>query len=209
MIKILFISIAFFITFLNSAGFDCKKASTPTEKTICSDKSLSLLDDALSMSYDYAINGYKFGYPIYGESQIETIEKALKKEQREFVKNREKCKNNTSCIREKTNKQINILNKKSKCDHHGCFNILGASNVLRERSVMEYIYIKLYELLKSKDREKLQKEQEAFEKDVGKMWDQNIENSLCGSDRTLCYADESKMVQSRTKDLKEQLRNTK
>lgn len=209
MIKILFISIAFFITFLNSAGFDCKKASTPTEKTICSDKSLSLLDDALSMSYDYAINGYKFGYPIYSESQIETIEKALKKEQREFVKNREKCKNNTSCIREKTNKQINILNKKSKCDHHGCFNILGASSVLRERSAMEYVYTKLYELLKPNDRNKLQKEQEAFEKDVEKMWDKNIEDSMCGSDRTLCYADELAMVQKRVKYLKQKLWDTK
>lgn len=209
MTKISFISIVFFITFLNSAGFDCKKASTPTEKTICSDKSLGLLDEALRASYDYVINGYKFGYPIYSESQIETIEKALKKEQRAFIKNREKCKNNTSCIREKTNKQINILNKKSKCDHHVCFNNLAESNILKERSDMEYIYRLLYELLKPKEREKLQKEQEAFEKDVEKKWNQNIENALCGSDRTLCYADEFQMVQNRTKHLKEQLRNTK
>ncbi len=207
--KILFISIVFLITFLNSAGFDCKKASTPTEQTICSNKSLSLLDDAMRASYDYVINGYKFGYPIYDEAEIETIKKALNKEQREFIKNRETCKNNTSCISDKTEKRIKILNKKSKCNHHVCFNILAQSNILKERSDMEYIYRLLYELLKPKERERLQKEQETFEKDVGKKWDQNIENALCGSDRALCYADELQMVQSRTRDLKEQLRNTK
>ncbi len=207
--KILFITTLFFITFLSSAGFDCKKASTPTEKTICSDKSLSLLDEAMRASYDYVLNGYKFGYPVYSKSQIETIEKALKKEQRVFIKNRETCKNNTSCIREKTDKQINTLNKKSKCDHHVCFNNLSESNLLRDRSAMEYIYVKLYELLKPKGREKLQIEQKAFEKDVEKKWDQNTEESICGSDRTLCFAKESSMVQKRNKDLKEQLWNTK
>lgn len=194
------------MSFLNSAGFDCKKASTPTEQTICSDKSLSLLDDALSMSYDYVINGYKFGYPIYDEAEIETIKKALKKEQRAFIKNREECKNNIYCIREKTNKQIEVLNKKSKCDHHGCFNILGASNVLKDRSVMEDAYLKLYKTLTFKGREKLKIEQEIFEKDIEKKWNQNIENSICGSDRTLCYADESQMLQDRTKYLQDALK---
>lgn len=209
MIKILLISIVFLITFLNSAGFDCKKASTPTEKTICSNKSLSLLDEAMRASYDYVINGYKFGYPIYDESQIQTIEKALKKEQREFIKNRETCKNNTSCISDKTEKRIKILNKKSKCNHHVCFNNLAESNILKERSDMEYIYRLLYELLKPKEREKLQKEQDAFEKDVEKKWDQNIKDSLCGSDRALCYADEFAMVQKRVKYLKQKLWDTK
>jgi uncharacterized protein len=163
--KILFISIVFLITFLNSAGFDCKKASTPTEQTICSNKSLSLLDDAMRASYDYVINGYKFGYPIYDEAEIETIKKALNKEQREFIKDRETCKNNTSCISDKTEKRIKILNKKSKCNHHVCFNNLAQSNILKEKSDMEYIYRLLYELLKPKERERLQKEQETFEKE--------------------------------------------
>ena len=41
----------------NQAGFDCNKASTPTEKCICSDSDLSLKDAVLAEDYN---NGMKF-----------------------------------------------------------------------------------------------------------------------------------------------------
>jgi WD40 repeat protein/ankyrin repeat protein/uncharacterized protein YecT (DUF1311 family) len=66
----------------NQAGFDCKKASTPTEKIICSDFDLSLNDAVLAEDYN---NGMKF---------LSSEEKSkLKSEQKAWLGKRDKdCK---------------------------------------------------------------------------------------------------------------------
>ena len=46
-----FLLIFFFGTALNAASFDCAKAGTPFEKTICSTPTLSSLDDKLAQMY--------------------------------------------------------------------------------------------------------------------------------------------------------------
>ncbi|WP_462322166.1 lysozyme inhibitor LprI family protein [Halochromatium sp.] len=47
--------LAFFCCQVSSAGFDCTKAKTGVEKTICADPALSELDDELTTSYRAAL----------------------------------------------------------------------------------------------------------------------------------------------------------
>src|ERR1035437_8429080 len=63
-----------------AVSFDCAKASTFAEKTICSDPLLGKLDDALSRNYN-AMLGDDFGGSV----------KDLRNEQREWIANRNKC----------------------------------------------------------------------------------------------------------------------
>ena len=63
-----------------AVSFDCAKASTFAEKTICSDPLLGKLDDALSRNYN-AMLGADFGGSV----------KDLRNEQREWIANRNKC----------------------------------------------------------------------------------------------------------------------
>lgn len=191
------------------AGFDCGKASTQTEKSICSNKSLSLLDEALKGSYDYVVYGYRYNNLYYSDEKIAQKEKKLQKEQKTFLAKREKCRSNIRCIQKITMDRIGFLNKQSECDHHVCYNILGSSKVLLARASMQEAYELLYPRFNIKEQKKLKQEQEQFEKDVEKKWDENSEAYICGSDRTICYHQETLMVKKRTKYLQDYLMKVK
>jgi len=96
-------------TFIYSAGFNCKKASTPTEKTICTNKGLSLLDDAMSGYYEIVLNGMFCKDESTGKNKHE---QAYKKLQKAFILQREACGANVECIKNKTKQRINTLEKK-------------------------------------------------------------------------------------------------
>ena len=68
-----------------AAGFDCSKAKSTTEKTICSTTSLSDLDEILVLSFNKAI-----------ASSADV--KALKTAQQAWLKNRETCLSDVDCI---------------------------------------------------------------------------------------------------------------
>lgn len=68
-----------------AAGFDCSKAKSPTEKTICSTTSLSDLDEILVLSFNKAVAG-------------SADAKALKTAQQTWLKTREACASNGACI---------------------------------------------------------------------------------------------------------------
>lgn len=72
-------------TTLSTPSFDCSKAHTQVEKTICSDKELSLLDAKLAT--DYKIVGDKIG-----DDRIE-----FTNEQRAWLKQRNTC-TSTECL---------------------------------------------------------------------------------------------------------------
>lgn len=63
-----------------AVSFDCAKASTFAEKTICSDPLLRKLDDALSSNYK-AMLGADFGGSV----------ESLRNDQRKWIANRNKC----------------------------------------------------------------------------------------------------------------------
>ncbi|MEX3953047.1 lysozyme inhibitor LprI family protein [Paraburkholderia sp. EG287B] len=66
----------------HATSFDCKKASTYVEKTICSSPLLGKLDDALSENY---------GAMLATDLGDGPDNKALKKEQRVWLAQRNKC----------------------------------------------------------------------------------------------------------------------
>lgn len=93
-----------------SASFDCKKAKSFAEKSICSDAELSALDEALSLEFK------------------ETMSRSLKpdvvkKAQLDWVKNsRDKCKD-IDCMKASYRKRIADLSQTEK--ESGNFNIAG------------------------------------------------------------------------------------
>jgi uncharacterized protein len=82
----LLILLNLFSSFVIAASFDCTKATTFVEKTICSEPLLSKLDDALAENY---IGMY---YSNFGGSQ-----KSLKAEQQKWLSSRNKC-TNSKCL---------------------------------------------------------------------------------------------------------------
>lgn len=83
-----------------AAGFDCSKAATLVEQSICANKQLSELDDALSAGYKKALAGP-------GNSE------AIKKRQKEWiVGERNKCPD-TACLKNAYTKRIAELAKVS------------------------------------------------------------------------------------------------
>jgi uncharacterized protein len=92
------------ITIANAASFDCKKAGTRIEKTICSDSQLSGLDDKLGNAYAEALKN--------------SPDKSwLVKQQRRWMRARTQCEN-TKCLAAKYNRQINFLSTVYGCNTH-------------------------------------------------------------------------------------------
>lgn len=76
-----------FAAMSHAASFDCSKASTPVEKTICADAELSKLDDLLAQSYKNAL-------------AIQPDSAELKTHQRNWLKNvRNQCQD-VACLKE-------------------------------------------------------------------------------------------------------------
>lgn len=81
----------------SAASFDCAKASTDVEKMICADVELSSLDEQLAKTYKASME------------RVVDIS-GLKKEQREWLKLRNTCKNET-CLKYSYGAIIEWLNK--------------------------------------------------------------------------------------------------
>ncbi len=79
-----------------AASFDCSKASSSTEKLICSDANVSKLDEKLAISYKQALS-------------VSVDKDVIKKQQREWLKKQHACKN-TSCLSQSYRARIDDLN---------------------------------------------------------------------------------------------------
>lgn len=110
--------ISVFVTFgsLNAASFDCRKAGTFIEHTICGDSKLSKLDEALARAYKKAKNNI--------DNDI------LKKEQRAWIKTKRKSCKDVQCLRSVYSKRINELNAYSG----SALNATWAGNYSHDRS---------------------------------------------------------------------------
>lgn len=85
------------LTPANAASFDCSKASTMVEKTICSDDELSRLDEQLAA--------------LYREALVAKMDhKALRQSQREWIARRNGCKDRI-CVNRLYAERISILHK--------------------------------------------------------------------------------------------------
>jgi uncharacterized protein len=92
--KILLIAVIT-VTSLFSASFDCKKAQTEVEKLICSNETLSQLDDELNVAYKNALD------------ETNNID-VFRQKQRKWLINRNQCKN-TNCIKYQYEQQLAYL----------------------------------------------------------------------------------------------------
>jgi uncharacterized protein len=82
----------------SAASFDCKKATTLVEKEICSNQTLSKLDDALNQNYGGSLSSN------IGDS----ARQHLMKTQSEWLKERNGCKTE-ACIEKKYRERIDAL----------------------------------------------------------------------------------------------------
>ena len=80
-------------TMANAASFDCAKASTPQEKTICATPSLSALDEKLAQTYKAA-------------QATAAAPDQLKSEQRAWLKDTKGCNTNVECLERAYNARI-------------------------------------------------------------------------------------------------------
>ena len=105
---ILLVTFIFFSSTSFSASFDCKKASTTTEKLICSDKYLNFLDEELGVTYKSLLLTYSD--PI--RTEIVTLQKKWLKQRNKECLNRKTCadlyKTQTKELRIKLQKGVNL-----------------------------------------------------------------------------------------------------
>jgi len=76
------------------ASFDCEKASSLVEKTICGSIGLAAFDKSIGQSYSSAVNQYK------KQGSVNTINQ-LRMQQKEWLATRDKCGGDIECL-EKT-----------------------------------------------------------------------------------------------------------
>lgn len=101
-IKICILSVFTVSQPLFGAGFDCTKAGTVVEKTICSDQTLSDLDDFLSFSYKKAL-----------ENSLH--KNTTRAAQRDWLRSRRnKCNDDEQCIKEEYLSRIMELTDSDK-----------------------------------------------------------------------------------------------
>ncbi|HIE4192092.1 MULTISPECIES: lysozyme inhibitor LprI family protein [Burkholderia] len=81
----------------HAAGFDCAKAASPTEKTICANPALSKLDGELSTAWKRAL--------AQGGDTA-----ALKQAQLKWLKQRDQCGGDASCLRDRYRERLASLN---------------------------------------------------------------------------------------------------
>ncbi|WP_415408136.1 lysozyme inhibitor LprI family protein [Sulfurovum sp. CS9] len=100
--KVVISIISIFVTFgsLHAASFDCKKAGTFIEHTICGEAKLSKLDEELARAYKKAKNN--------------TDKDALKKEQRQWIKTKRKSCKDVQCLRKVYAERVDELNAYSE-----------------------------------------------------------------------------------------------
>ena len=95
---IMLISVLLLTTHTYAASFDCKKANTKTEKTICSDSDLSSLDEELGSLYVKAIT-------------LVSYKDELKQQQRDWVKKvRNACTDDSGCLQREYKARLAAFN---------------------------------------------------------------------------------------------------
>lgn len=87
--------IYFIISSAEAASFDCNKASTPVEKTICANPELSKLDESLSIEYKKALETNDNGPLIL--------------DQKNWLKNERAACKDATCLQQAHRKRINTL----------------------------------------------------------------------------------------------------
>lgn len=87
-----------------AASFPCSKATTPTEKAICADPALSTLDERLSASYRSALESLSGASPDEGPAGA-----AVKADQRAWLRERDSCGADTSCLRRAYEGRVAVL----------------------------------------------------------------------------------------------------
>jgi uncharacterized protein len=91
-------SLAMFVSTAQAVSFDCQKAKTFIEKAVCQDPALSDLDDELGALYQSAI-----------DNSSTPAANALKKQQLQWLKQRDTCQTN-ACVKKAYQKRIIDLN---------------------------------------------------------------------------------------------------
>ncbi|MBI6547779.1 lysozyme inhibitor LprI family protein [Xenorhabdus lircayensis] len=81
-----------------AASFDCAKAKAPDEKTICSNQKLNDLDVEMSVKYHFLRGLFAMG--VSGE---------MYDNQTAWLKQRQKCKGNKTCLLQSYRQRINQL----------------------------------------------------------------------------------------------------
>lgn len=98
-IIILLAALFIYVAQTSAASFDCKKAHTESEKTICASKDLSAIDDELAGLYKQAI-------------ELVSYKEELKHQQREWIKKvRNACKGDGGCLQQEYEDRNNVLKR--------------------------------------------------------------------------------------------------
>lgn len=82
-------------------SFDCAKASTNTEKTICGSVALAAYDKSVAGTYQHALSYYDFALKTYNPAmRAQTLAQtaAFKKSQKEWLTERDACGRDTACL---------------------------------------------------------------------------------------------------------------
>jgi uncharacterized protein len=93
------------------ASFDCGKAQPPVKKTICGSIELSLLDSYVSEWYAGQIDDFTYLAKVNivePESIIEEM-KQLKREQKAWIKQRDTCGSEPTCLKDSMDARADIL----------------------------------------------------------------------------------------------------
>ena len=83
------------------ASFDCTKAATATEKTICASVSLAAYDVSVAETYKFALGYYQFALETYNPSmrkQTDAQIVAFRKSQKQWLAKRDACGSNAACL---------------------------------------------------------------------------------------------------------------
>ena len=96
---------------VNAASFDCKKAQTDTEVTICSDLKLATLDVALGIAFR-DISATNFGKDL-----IRAIS-----EQKSWLEGRDGCQSNVKCLTDKYNSRLESLSGANYNNYYEVFS---------------------------------------------------------------------------------------
>ena len=89
------------------ASFNCSKASTPAEKTICGSIELSSFDCSVAESYFDAVRYFQKGNDSKGLRRLKAAQKA-------WLSKRNACGTDANCLRKSMEKQLDVLAEPEK-----------------------------------------------------------------------------------------------
>ena len=157
---------------VRAASFDCNRATTEIEKMVCADEDLSNLDDQLGDTYAEALS-------------FEANVKQLKKQQRDWLKKRNRCRERACLIKEYKSRieelsvdhplytpieprdisefEIDCMSASAMLEKIFCQTDKGALEKLitRQREIM--LYELQWALMRNKDNERLRSSQRQWQ----------------------------------------------